>query len=122
MIILALVVYIRINHALQPEQKIIFRSNSPDERVEAILVSININATTPEAYWLYIVPKGSEPQKGFELMRFDRAEDLSILWERPKLLKINYKKARIFYFANFWQSENIDNYNYIVELKLNAID
>ncbi len=94
------------------------RINSPDSRVDAVLIRVNTGATTSYSYAVYIVPAGHQVDRKEELFRADNVDDLEIHWKQPQLLSIRYKKARIFHFSNFWQSKEIENFRYIVNLQL----
>ena len=97
----------------------ITRKSSPDGKVDAVVLKINTHSTTPYSYRLYIVPKDKKVQNiENELFLANRVDELLINWEANKLLEINYKNARIFHFSNFWHSKEVDNFKYIVELKL----
>lgn len=97
----------------------ILRIPSPDNRVEAVLTEISGGATTSFVYNLYIVPSKTElSKKAHELFRADHVDEIKVFWSEVKLLKIQYKEARIFHFKNFWQSKEIENYSYVVELRL----
>lgn len=44
------------------------------------------------------------------------------LWRKPKFLEIRFAKARISQFSNFWQAQEVQNYSYVVELRLVPLD
>ncbi|MFN8969884.1 MAG: hypothetical protein ACK5XR_14415, partial [Pseudanabaena sp.] len=48
----------------------------------------------------------------------DNAEGLRITWIENKILEIDCKSARIFRFSNFWQSKEVQDYRYIVEIRI----
>ena len=98
------------------------RIKSEDSVVEAILVRANAGATTSYVYSLYIVPAGEKKNKGNELFRADKVEGLDINWKENKYLEIKFKKGRIFYFKNFWLSEDVQNFRYVVEIRLMPLD
>jgi hypothetical protein len=85
--------------------------------VDAVLVTRAVGATVSTPHELYIVPRG-EGIAGEPSLRGDRFEGLTLVWNEPKYLEISYKKGRIFSFANFWQSERVQTFNYLVELRL----
>jgi len=41
-----------------------------------------------------------------------------MIWLQPKLLEISYDKARIFQFSNFWSSSEVEDFSYVIEIKL----
>jgi hypothetical protein len=96
----------------------ILRVESPDSVVEAVLVRTNAGATTAYGYFLYIVPKGKPVSEKTEVLRADHAEDMAILWGAPKELHVFPKEARIFHFRNVWISKEVNNFEYVVHLKL----
>ena len=94
------------------------RITSPDSMVDVVLIRVNAGATTPYAYKLYIVPVGGTPKKGRELFEADKIIGMKIQWKQSKFLEIQYEKGRIFHFTNFWSSKEIENFRYVVELRL----
>jgi len=96
----------------------ILRIKSPDLLVEAVLLRSDVNATVSTPYKIFITPVGSKLKNEDELFRADHVEGLKINWLKNKLLEVRFDKARIFRFSNFWDSREIQNFKYIVELKL----
>jgi len=94
------------------------RITSPDLKVDAVLTQVSGNATTSIIYELYIVKRGASISEGNALLRLDHEDGLIIGWSKPRLLNIRYKTARIYHFTNFWLSKDLDNFKYIVELRL----
>lgn len=94
------------------------RITSPDSLVDAVLLETNAGATTSLGYNLYIVPRGKKSQIGYEQFIADHIIDLEINWKEIQFLEIKYKQARIFKFTNFWHSEKVRNWSYVVELRL----
>jgi hypothetical protein len=94
------------------------RLASPDRRVEAVWVQIGGGATTGFAYHLYIVRFGDKPQRGMQLLTADRISNLKMSWREPKRLEISYDSARSFNFFNFWHDREVDDYKYVVEIRL----
>ncbi len=97
------------------------RITSSDSIVDAVLVERLTGATVATPDEVYIVPKGGVP-KGEPLFRCDHAENLSVHWAGQRVLTIQYSKARIFHFMNFWNSAEIKNWTYTVELRLQPIN
>jgi hypothetical protein len=85
--------------------------------VDAVLVTRAVGATVSTPHELYLVPRG-EGIAGEASLRGDRFEGLTMVWREPRFLEIQYKKGRIFAFANFWHSERVQAFNYVVELRL----
>ena len=95
------------------------RVASPDGKVEAVLDEVNGGATTSYSYALYLVPKGTTKLPSSDVVFVaDHTENLQIEWAEAKLLHIKYREARIFQFSNFWQSKEVDSFQYVVELRL----
>ena len=95
------------------------RLPSPDARVDAILVrAAGGGATVGYTYHVFIVPKGRNAAKGGEQFTADHPKDLRLRWRASRKLEIVFDEARIFQFKNFWHSREIDNFNYVVELRL----
>ena len=100
----------------------IMRVPSPDSVVEAYVTENGGGgATSGFTYSLYIVPKGVKKDKyDSSVLLIDRVDGLRIEWIKPKLLAIRFAHGRVFDFCNFWQSPDINNYNYTVELQINS--
>ncbi|QOX77906.1 hypothetical protein FY034_02760 [Trichlorobacter lovleyi] len=114
-IVLAVFVVLGCNPVSREELK---RTTSPDSIVDAVLVQVNGGATTSFIYELYVVKKGANITEGSALLRADHVDGLLISWRQPKLLDIKYAEARIHQFTNFWHSKDVNNFKYIVELRL----
>ena len=99
------------------ENKELLRISSPDAKVDAVLMRGDCGATTPYSYGVYIIPKGEKIKKSYLIFSADHVEGESVQWIAPKLLEIKYRQARIFEFTNFWQSRDVDNFNYVVEIR-----
>ena len=98
------------------------RIPSPDNKVEAVLVSSDAGATTSTGFHVFIVPKGSKIETGYEKFIADKVLGIKLSWKKNKLLEIQYESARIFKFSNFWNSQSLQNWNYIVEIKLSPVN
>jgi hypothetical protein len=94
------------------------RLQSPDGRVDAVWVEVNAGATMDFYYHLYIVRSGDKPERGTPRLIADRISNLRASWRRPKQLEVSYDTARIFGFHNFWHSRDVDNYKYVIEIRL----
>jgi len=100
------------------DKKELLRLASPDKKVEAILVRIACGgATTSYDFRLSIVPLGKEPKRSDTVFLAEKLEGESIQWIAPKVLEIRYEKARILNFRNFWYSKDVENFEYIVEVR-----
>jgi len=93
---------------------------SPDNKVEAVFERAGGGgATSGFTYALFIVKKGMKVMKSDDvLFQADHLKNLHLNWKSDRILEISYDEARIFKFTNFWQSSNVQNYQYVVELKL----
>ncbi len=93
------------------------RITSPDGVVDVVLVETSVGATVATPSEVYVVPKGSKVN-GAPLLRADHMEHLNVRWKQPRLLEVSYSKGRIFSFTNFWESADVQNWKYIVEVEL----
>ena len=105
------------------------RVKAPDGVVDAVLVEGNGGATTSFSYSVFLVPSGTTFDPSQRVFEPDYAEfvadhqvGLELVWTRPKLLEIRFEKARIFEFSNFWHSREVQNFDYVVELRLVPLD
>jgi hypothetical protein len=99
------------------------RVKSPDSVVDAILLTEDAGATTATTYFLYIVPTGkSFSPKGAKdshaLFDAIHVKNLKVVWRTSRLLEIQYDEALIDHFQNMWHDEAVQDYHYIVELRL----
>ncbi len=93
------------------------RIKSPDGTVEAVLVKNDCGATTSESLSVFVVGSGKETEESDLVFKADHTDSLSLLWRETNFLEIKYKQARIFQFTNFWQSKDVDNFRYVVEVR-----
>jgi hypothetical protein len=93
------------------------RKTSPDQRVDAVLVSKAVDATVATTLELYVVAHGQSWSGASPLLRGDKFEGVDLIW-RGRRLDIPYKKGRIFLFTNFWNSAAVENFKYVVEVRL----
>lgn len=94
------------------------RVTSPDKLVDAVLVERQTGATVATPIELYIVPSGRNWKGNAPVLRGDNLEGLQVTWQRPRFLEIHYKKGRIFSFTSFWHSADIQQFKYVIELRL----
>jgi hypothetical protein len=84
----------------------------------------NGGATTSLFYEVYIVPDNENVSGYNPVLKADKVTTnngnygFTIEWESSKVLKIEFHKARIFHFSNFWHSKKIHNFDYIIEIRL----
>ena len=101
------------------ESEELWRITSPDSRVDAVFIQVGGGgATVGFSYQLFIVPRGAKPNTTGELLLADKIGNVSAVWSKPRKLEIRYDQARIFSFVNFWQSKDVDNFKYVVEVQL----
>jgi len=101
-----------------PDGREIDRHVSPDKLVNAIVVEPKTYATDAIVTTIYLVASGKEWKDEAPIFSGDHLEGLRVIWERPRFLTIHYKKGRIFSFASFWNSRDVQNFKYEVELRL----
>lgn len=94
------------------------RKSSSDNRVDVVLVKSNCGATTSESITLYLVPSGNEINDQYSTIVMDRIDNLTVEWRDNKELEVHFSHGRIFSFTNFWQSSELDEYKYIVNINL----
>ena len=102
----------------RPIGKEVLRAPSPDNRVDAVLMEVNGGATTSYSYNLYIVPSGDNVDgSDYPVLTADHIKGQKIHWPAPRTLEIQYDQARIFHFENFWDSREVDNFKYEVQIR-----
>jgi hypothetical protein len=104
----------------RPTRNEIARVPSPDHVVDAVFVEVEpdmLGATVPDSFFVYIVPTGAS-QFDDPVLNGDHFEGLKLAWKRPKYLEIEFEKARIFHFTNFWWSKEVQDFHYEVEVSL----
>ncbi len=114
-----------INIAGEWHYQEIERVKSPDGIVDVVLVRGSGGATTGFVFSVFIVPVGmpfdekSELfNQEFALFSADHWENLKLVWREPKFLEIRYDKARIYKYRNYWCRQEVQDYKYVVEIKL----
>ena len=93
------------------------RIESPDRKVDAVVVEKQTDATVSTPTEIFLVPRGSKPS-GEPQLRGDRLEGLTVSWATPRLLVIKFTRGRIFNYTNFWQSTDVEKSSYVVEIRL----
>jgi hypothetical protein len=101
----------------KPPVREIARIQSPDAVVDAVLAERAVGATVATPSEVYIVPHGGK-LKGEPLLRADSMRDLKLSWKQTRFLEMHYSKGRVFSFTNFWESADVQNWKYVVELRL----
>ena len=100
------------------EEVEVLRKPSDDNKVEVVLISEDCGATTATAVLFYLVTPGSSVDSKHPILTMDRAENLEVRWLESKMLEVSYSSGRIYTFTNFWNSREIDNFEYTVNINL----
>ena len=99
----------------------LWRLPSPDKVADAVLIRGNVGALASFSYSLYIVKAGEnapEPGKGYEVFTAEHIVNLSLAWIGPRVLEIQYDKARIFHFENLTSLRDTGSVPwYVVEIR-----
>jgi hypothetical protein len=96
---------------------------SKDHKVDPVLVETDAGATTSTGTHILIVKTGMKIKQAdlkYSILSCDHTSLLKVYWAANEKLIISYDKARIFKYTNFWNSEGIDNWTYVVEIFLNC--
>jgi hypothetical protein len=106
--------------AIKSVSKEIMRIKSSDCKVDAVVITQDVGATSAEATFIYLVPHGGNITKNDDSAIFigDHLRSINISWTEMRFLEIHYDEARIFKFRNYWENQNVDDYHYHIEIKL----
>ncbi|MBZ9611390.1 hypothetical protein [Rheinheimera maricola] len=88
------------------------------KKTAAIHVVKNCGATTGFAHQIYIVVPGTKYADANPIFVADKVDNLAVAWLGERALEISYDSARIFNFTNFWQSSEVDNFEYVIKVTL----
>jgi hypothetical protein len=106
----------------KPLEEEISRIKSPDGVVDVVVTEVKAGATAATPTKIYIVEAGSNfSDKNFILLA-DRFEIKSIDWIEPKRLEVSFYSGRIFEYSNFWQSRDVQDFQYVVQIYLTDIN
>lgn len=96
------------------------RNVSPLGNLELVIKKRDCGATTSEVRKIYVVEK-DQKLSFFDrpLLLVERFQDLQIVWNNENNISVNYSKAKIHEFKNFWRIFRNGNIIYEVELVLN---
>jgi hypothetical protein len=105
------------------EYREVKRIKSPEALVEAVLLTGDAGATTASTTCLYLVPPGTriDPVKEGEnkaCFVADHLSNLAVVWKGPRLIEIFYDEGRIHHFQNRWHHREVQDFRYVVELRL----
>jgi|WetSurMetagenome_2_1015567.scaffolds.fasta_scaffold155753_3 hypothetical protein len=109
-----------INKWDEKRLKEISRITSPDSVVDAIIIEDSGGGATNDYRWLIYIEIAGQKIKDYDKYRFwaTRVDSLWIQWSDARLLEVHYKKANIYHFNNYWGRFDVNQYSYIVEIKL----
>jgi len=97
----------------------VLRLNSPSQKCDAVMITLDGGATTSIVYNIYIVPKDKKINIDYKSPIFsaDHFVNLKVEWINDKLLEIRYEKARIHRFKNYAVIENAKNQFFTIEIR-----
>ena len=102
------------------EYKEIGRFVSPDSKVDAVEVMGSAGAGTTLHTYIFLVPHGAklDADNNAPLFNGDYVDKLDVRWRKQQFLEIHYNEAQIVNFRNYWQSQELDNFHYLVEIMI----
>jgi hypothetical protein len=99
--------------------EVVERIPSPDRRVDALVLRAGVPPGGQVVFYVQVVSAGGDPKdREFDLFRADHVEAFRASWVSERMLELEFERARIFQFSNFWQSREVDDFGYQVELRL----
>jgi hypothetical protein len=98
--------------------KVVQRLPSPDGLVDALLVVRPTASIAETVYELYIVPHRGNPRSQDLILRGSLFSQVRIVWRKSRWLDLCYASAYILEFKNYWQSPDVQNLEYMVEIRL----
>ena len=98
--------------------EVISQTVNLEKKTVAIHVVKNCGATTGYAHQIYIVVPGADYDDAKPIFVADKVDNLAVTWSSERTLEISYDSARIFNFTNFWQSSEVDNFQYVIKVSL----
>ena len=98
--------------------EVISQAVNLEKKTAAIHVVKNCGATTGYAHQIYIVVPGTSYHDAKPIFVADKVDNLAVTWSGKRTLEISYDSARIFNFTNFWQSSEVDNFQYVIKVSL----
>ena len=101
----------------------IARVASPDSLFDATIVRDGGDATTPDGYLVFLMPRGA-PLPPAEYSRFAayHVDSLAIAWASPAVLDITFLHATIGKFVNHWTDNRPENLDRTIEIRLRPLD
>lgn len=98
--------------------EVVSQTFDPEQKSVAIHVVKGCGATTGDAHQVFIVAPGNSYDEVNRVFIADKVNNLTLTWLGERTLEISYDSARIFNFKNFWQSSEVDSYQYVVKVEL----
>lgn len=98
--------------------EVINKATDSANKTDFIHVKRNCGATAGYSHQIYIVASGAPYEDENPIFSADKVDNLVASWKAGSNLEISYGSARIFNFTNFWQSAEVDNFNYVVKVVL----
>jgi len=67
---------------------------------------------------VHVVPRGQSWHRGHQILIADRADNLRVAWRDTRKLELCFNNARVFHFTNFWHASEVENFAYVVDIRL----
>lgn len=103
------------------EEEVLARTANDNKKVELVYLRVNCGATTNFSHKVFLVPFGGNIEESKPIFVADKVRKLDIDWNNNQIITIEFENARIFQFTNFWHSSNVDNFEFIVDIKLSDL-
>jgi len=114
-----LAIFVLLSACTDPcTDEVISKKTDSEDKADLVHVRRSCGATTGFSHQIYIVASGTSYENEQPIFVADKVENLAASWQEGNKLDISYDSARIFNFTNFWQSSEVDNFNYIVKVVL----
>jgi hypothetical protein len=94
------------------------RVASPDKKCDFVMTDSR-SSVSKNAECIYITPHTAKIDPDLAIFRGVRSKNLSCSWTRSNRMVITYESSSIIFFTNHWSSDDVDNSNYLVEIRLN---
>jgi hypothetical protein len=105
-------------YSCAPSKKELMRVSSPGGVVDAVLVVKLTGTLSPTPFFVYIVPSGSKKMGYPVLLGWGFCGTQAARWSAPRFLEIEFTKGKIIKFWNFWEDKSVQNFEYVVEVRL----
>lgn len=94
------------------------RITSPDHMVDAVIATVDTDATVATPTKLFIVPTGTKITDTESVLVADNLQNFTVSWQSSKKLVVSFSSGRVFSFTNFWESREVNNFQYVVRIYL----